>query len=38
MGAEYNKISDNTALRISLIVLGFTVWTAASVGFLALAL
>ncbi len=38
MGAEYNKISDNTALRISLIVLGFAVWTAASVGFLAMAL
>jgi len=37
MGAEYNKISDNTALRISLIVVGLALWTAASVGFLALA-
>jgi hypothetical protein len=36
MGAEYNKISDNTALRITLIVVGFAVWIAATVGFLAL--
>lgn len=37
MGAEYNKISDNTALRIALIVLGFALWATATVGFLALA-
>jgi hypothetical protein len=37
MGAEYNKISDNTALRITLIVVGFAGWIAATVGFLALA-
>lgn len=37
MGAEYNKISDNTALRISLIVVGFALWATATVGFLALA-
>ena len=37
MGAEYNKISDNTALRIALIVVGFSLWATATVGFLALA-
>ena len=36
MGAEYNKIADNTAVRITLIVLGFALWTLATVGFLAL--
>lgn len=36
MGAEYNKIADNMAVRITLIVVGFAVWTAATVGFLAL--
>ncbi len=36
MGAEYNKISDNTALRITLIVAGFAVWIVAAAGFMAL--
>ena len=36
MGAEYNKISDNTALRLAAIVVGFAVWAVATVGFLAL--
>ena len=36
MGAEYNKIADNTALRLTAIVLGFAVGAAATVGFLAL--
>jgi hypothetical protein len=37
MGAEYNKIADNMAVRITLIVVGFAAWTALTVGFLALA-
>ncbi len=37
MGAEYNKIADNTAVRITLIILGFAAWTAATLGLLALA-
>ena len=36
MGAEYNKIADNTAVRITLIVVGFAAWAAVTVGFLAL--
>jgi len=35
MGAEWNKFIDSTAVRITLIVAGLAVWTAAVVGLLA---
>ncbi len=37
MGAEYNKIADNTAVRLTLIVAGFGLWMVAAVGLMRLA-
>jgi hypothetical protein len=37
MGAEWNKIIDNMPLRITMIVVGLTVWALAAYGLLAAA-
>ena len=37
MGAEYNKLIDNTVIRIALIVTGLALWTVAAVGLLTIA-
>lgn len=37
MDAKYNYLIDNTAFRLTLIVAGFAVWAAASVGLLVVA-
>ena len=37
MGAEWNKVIDNTAVRIALIVTGLGLWTVAAVGLLTIA-
>ena len=34
MDAKYNYLIDNTAVRLTLIVAGFSLWLAASVGLL----
>ena len=34
MGAEWNRFIDSTAVRITLIVVGLSVWTLAVVGLL----
>jgi hypothetical protein len=35
MGAEWNKFIDSTAIRVTLIVAGLAIWTAAVVALLA---
>ena len=37
MDAKYNYLIDNTAFRLTLIVAGFSLWLAASIGLLAIA-
>jgi hypothetical protein len=37
MGAEWNKVIDNTGIRIALIVTGLGLWTVAAVGLLTIA-
>ncbi len=37
MDAKYNYLIDNTAFRLTLIVAGFSVWLAASIGLLVVA-
>jgi hypothetical protein len=34
MDAKYNRIVDNFAVRVALLVLGFSAWAAAAVGLL----
>ena len=37
MDAKYNYLIDNTAVRLTLIVAGFSLWLAAAVGLLVVA-